>query len=68
MKIKKIIIILLIYNNNILNKKIEVSNIRNYQLLTYDVYHFFLYICPYIENILLNNINKYILERKNKLG
>ena len=55
-----------INNNNISNKKISVSNIRNYQPLTYDAFKFFLHIGPYIENILLNNINKYILQRKGK--
>ncbi len=52
-------------NNNISNKKISVSNIGNYQPLTYDAYKFFIHISPYIENILLNNINKYILQKKN---
>jgi len=54
---------------NLLNeneKKIEVSSVANYQPLTYDAYKFFVHIGPYIENILLNNINKYILQNTNQ--
>ena len=54
-------------NENLLNeKKIEVSSVANYQPLTYDAYKFFVHIGPYIENILLNNINKYILQNTNQ--
>lgn len=47
-------------NNN--NK--EENIIMNYQPLTYEAYKFFVHIGPYIENVLLNNINKYILQSK----
>ena len=36
----------------------------NYQPLTYEAYKYFNHIGPYIENVLLNNINKYILQSK----
>ena len=51
--------------NNIYGKEISVTNISSYQPLTYDAYKYFVDIGPYIENILLNNINKYILQKKN---
>ena len=38
----------------------------NYQPITYDAYKFFIHIGPYMENVLLNNINKYILQNKSE--
>lgn len=48
-----------------LNEDNNKSNIEtNYQPLTYKAYQFFIHIGPYIENILLNNTNKYIRQTK----
>lgn len=44
--------------------KIKVTTNGNYQPLTYSAYKFFIHIGPYLENVLLNNINKYILQSK----
>lgn len=49
-------------------KKSEETKVQtiNYQPITYDAYKFFIHIGPYMENVLLNNINKYILQNKSE--
>ena len=56
------------YNNkdNLVNKEKKAQIIvSSYQPLTYDAYNVFIKTAPAIENMLLNNINKYILQNKN---
>ena len=55
-------------NNNNLNNQEKKSKIivSSYQPLTYDAYNVFIKTAPAIENMLLNNINKYILQNKNE--
>lgn len=49
---------------NEVQHKTNTSVETNYQPLTYKAYQFFIHIGPYIETILLNNTNKYILQAK----
>ena len=51
-----------INNNDELANNIESINDISYQPLSYDTYKFFVKFSPFVEKILLNNINKYILQ------
>ena len=57
-----------------LNKEIPEDNNKNstleaaYQPLSFDAYNFFVKCAPYVEKILLNNINKYILQSQTTEG
>jgi hypothetical protein len=51
------------YNHNEIEKKSKII-ISSYQPLSYDAYNVFVKTAPAIEKMLLNNINKYILQKK----
>ena len=53
------------YNQNETEKKSKII-LSSYQPLSYDAYNVFVKIAPSIEKMLLNNINKYILQKKNE--
>ena len=52
-----------LYNQNEKEKKSKII-ISSYQPLSYDSYNVFIKTAPVIESMLLNNINKYILQKK----
>ena len=45
-------------------KKKSKIMMASYQPMSYDAYNVFVKIAPSIETMLLNNINKYILQKK----
>ena len=51
------------YNQNVNEKKSKII-LSSYQPLSYDAYNVFVKTAPAIEKMLLNNINKYILQKK----
>ena len=51
------------YNHNEKEKKSKII-VSSYQPLSYDAYNVFIKTAPAIEKMLLNNINKYILQKK----
>ena len=53
------------YNNNEKEKKSKII-VSSYQPLSYDAYNVFVKTAPAIEKMLLNNINKYILQKKDE--
>ena len=53
------------YNQNEREKKSKIL-ISSYQPLSYDAYNVFVKTAPAIEKMLLNNINKYILQKKDE--
>ena len=53
------------YNQNEGEKKSKII-ISSYQPLSYDAYNVFVKTAPAIEKMLLNNINKYILQKKDE--
>ena len=53
------------YNQNEKEKKSKII-VSSYQPLSYDAYNVFVKTAPAIEKMLLNNINKYILQKKDE--
>ena len=53
------------YNQNVDEKKSKII-LSSYQPLSYDAYNVFVNTAPAIEKMLLNNINKYILQKKDE--
>ena len=53
------------YNEASKEKKSKIM-VASYQPMSYDAYNVFIKIAPSIETMLLNNINKYILQRKDE--
>ncbi len=59
---KKQIKMLINNNESTSENSNPISNDIRYQPLSYDTYKFFVKFSPYVEKIILNNINKYILQ------
>ena len=53
------------YNETSKEKKSKIM-VASYQPMSYDAYNVFVKIAPSIETMLLNNINKYILQKKDE--